>query len=426
MATLQEMQRELAEKRTAHAQRFEAIKRAPEPAKHGLLEEINRAEVELQGLHQRVVEAQELAALERGNQQELKQLRVAAPTVPFAGEAEAPPAFLNGRGRAALKSLGEQLVESDELKRFQAATGQKSVALEFPFKSVREWKATLAETGLTGYDRVPGVVDLGAQMPHVADLLSQGETTQPTVRYVRENTYTNAAAGVAEGGQKPEATFDLAEADAPVRKIAVIARVTDEMFADFPAVRDYCNQRLPFMVEQAEDNALLNGNGTAPNLRGILQTTGILAGGVMNQGVDTTVDPIPHPILRAMTQIQAASFFEPTGIVMNPFDWQDVRLMRTGDGGSLQGLYVWGNPSEKGPGTIWGLPVVSTTTLTAKTVLVGAFRLGAQLFRRQGITLDMTNADGNDFQYNRIAVRCETRVALCVYRPQAFAKVLLQ
>ena len=34
MATLQEMQRELAEKRTAHAQRFEAIKRAPEPAKH--------------------------------------------------------------------------------------------------------------------------------------------------------------------------------------------------------------------------------------------------------------------------------------------------------------------------------------------------------------------------------------------------------
>ncbi|MBV9863968.1 MAG: phage major capsid protein [Abitibacteriaceae bacterium] len=422
MATIQEMQKELAHKRAEHAQRFEAIKSAPDHQKHGLLEEINRAEAELQTLHDKVVEAQALSEMERRNRQELKTLRHPVPTVPFAANGQAV-GFQASQG---IKSLGEQLIERTELQRFQETTGQKAIALDFPFQSVREWKATLAEGTLTGYERVPSVVVLGEQMPHVADLLAQGETTQPTVRYIRENSYTNAATAIAEGAQKPEATFDLVEADAPVRKIAVVARVSDEMFADFPAVRDYVNERLPFMVEQAEDAALLNGNGTAPNLRGILQTLGILSGGALNQGADTLTDPIPHPILRAMTQVQSASFFEPTGLVMNPVDWQNVRLMRTGDGGSSQGLYIWGNPSEKGPGTIWGLPVVSTTTIAAKTVLVGAFRLGAQIFRRQGITLDMTNADGNDFQFNRIAIRCETRLALCVYRPTAFGKVVLQ
>lgn len=419
--TLQAMQKELAHKRAAHALRFEAIKSAPEGRKHGLLEEINRAEGELQTLHEQVMAAQELSEMERRNRTELKVLRAPAPTVPFAGEMGA----LAG-GRSACQSLGEQLIERDELKRFQDMAGQKAVSLDFAFKSAREWKATLAEGTLVGYDVLPHVVVLGGQAPHIADLLAQGETTQPTVRYIRENSYLNGAAAVAEGGQKPEAVFDLTEADAPVRKIAVVARVSDEMFGDFPAVRDYVNGRLPFMVEQAEDEALLNGNGTAPNLRGLLQTPGILTGGALNQGVDTTADPIPHPILRAMTLIQATSFFEPTGIVMHPLDWQNVRLMRTGDGGSNQGLYIWGSPAEKGPGTIWGLPVVSTTTIAPKTVLVGAFRLGAQLFRRQGITLDMTNSDGNDFQYNRMAIRCETRLALCVYRSQSFGKVLLQ
>lgn len=450
MATLQELQKELAQKRGEHAVRFEAIKTAPAEQRPGLIEEIKRAEADLEKLHNQVIQEQEVVELEKRNQDQLKSLRTPVPTVPFSvkdGDGNGSMKAYGGddgpnfEGRNNTKSIGYQLTNEEKMRSqmeyVKARVSGRSVELDFPFRSPAEWKAavareeyeakaTFSDTGLTGYDRVPGVITRGTETPRVADLLARGETTQNTVRYVQETAaFTNYAAFVAENGLKPEATFDLEEADAAVRKIAVIARVSDEMFADFPATRDYINQRLPLMVELAEDSALLNGTGTAPQIRGILQTSGILSGGTHNQGADTTADPIPNVVMRSMVQIQAVSHFEPDGVVMNPLDFQNVALMRATDGTNY-GQYIWGHPSLPGPRTIWGLPVVLTTAIADNTLLVGAFRLGAQVFRRQGITIEMTNADGNDFQYNRIAIRCETRLALAVYRPTAFAKSTLQ
>ena len=197
----------------------------------------------------------------------------------------------------------------------------------------------------------------------------------------------------------------------PVRKIAVSAKVTDEMFADFPTIQSYINARLPQMVQLREDGQLLTGNGTAPNLRGILNISGILT---QAKGAD----PVPDAVYKAMIQIMATGFFVPDGVVMHPLDWQDVRLLRTADG-----LYIWGSPAENGPERIWGLPVVVTTVLTQNTGLVGAFQLGAQIFYRQGITVESTNSNEDDFKKNLIALRAEQREALVVYRPKAFCTV---
>jgi hypothetical protein len=51
------------------------------------------------------------------------------------------------------------------------------------------------------------------------------------------------------------------------------------------------------------------------------------------------------------------------------------------------------------------------------TALVGAYRLGAQIFRKLGLTIETTNSDASDFQYNRIAIRANTRLTLACYRP---------
>src|SRR5207253_290368 len=101
---------------------------------------------------------------------------------------------------------------------------------------------------------------------------------------------------------------------APVRKIAVTAKVVDELLEDFPALRDYLNARLPFMVAIEEDNQLLNGSGTAPNLRGILNTTGILLhaqGYDVDETTAVTGDTGPDALLRAATRVQFESQFEP-------------------------------------------------------------------------------------------------------------------
>jgi HK97 family phage major capsid protein len=90
-------------------------------------------------------------------------------------------------------------------------------------------------------------------------------------------------------------------------------------------------------------------------------------------------------------------------------------------GGPFSGPY--GNGAYANAERYWGLPVVVTTAITSGTALVGAFKLGAQIWDREGITVDATNSDQDDFTFNRMAIRVEERLALAIYRPNAFCKV---
>lgn len=340
-------------------------------------------------------------------------LKAHDPTKPLIGEDNQgrEQAELLGMGRQR-KDVGDLLVESkdfrDQVAAYKQKGGKFSVTVEMPDAS---FKATLVRSPLTGYDRAPAAVMVGTQRLMITDLIAQGTTTQPTVRYLRETSYTNAATTVAEEGLKPEATFVLAEVDAPVKKIAVIAKVTDEMWADFPQIQAYVNERLRFMVEEREEAQVLNGNGVGSNLLGIMQTPTV-------QTQAKGGDPFFDAIYKAFTKIRTVGYFEPDGYVTHPNDWQEVVLTRT-----IDGIYILGNPADPQVERIWGKPVVSTTAITEGTGLAGAFRMGAQLFRRTGVTIESTNSNEDDFKYNRIALRAELREALAVYRPLAFCLV---
>ena len=312
------------------------------------------------------------------------------------------------------QSIGEQFVDSESYKMCLRMRSHRQVNFE-----IKERATFLTTTGLTGYQRPPGVVLLEQQPVTIAMLLSQGETSQPTVRFIREVSYTQAATAVAEEGQKPEASFDLEEVDAAVKKIAVIGRVSDEMFSDFSYVRDYVNNRLSYMVESKEDVDLLNGAG-GNAITGILQTSNIQT---QTAGTEPTVADALH---KAITKVQAIGFFAADAIVMHPTDYQTIRLTKDANGqyyggGPFGGAYGQGQFSNVG--ACWGLPVIRTTAITQGTALVGAFRLGAQVWRKMGLTIDTTNSDASDFVYNRIAIRAEKRLALTVYRPLAFCTV---
>lgn len=310
------------------------------------------------------------------------------------------------------KSIGEAFVDSEQYKGWSPDPHRVNMKA---YVEVAElgFKTTFTTSGatLTQYDRQPGIVLIGQQRLTIADLLAQGQTNMNTIRYMQEDTFTNAATTVSEGATKPEAAWDLSEQDATVRKIAVTSKVTDELFADFPAVRDYIDNRMRFMVQQTEEAQLYGGDGSAPNIRGLVNTSGI-------QTQAKGSDPVPDAVYKAITKVRTVGFFEPDGVVFHPNDWTDVRLLRTADG-----LYIWGSPLEMGPERIWGLPVVVTTAATEGTALVGAFKLGAQIFRREGIRVEATNSNEDDFKKNLIAIRCEERLALAVYRPKAFCTV---
>jgi HK97 family phage major capsid protein len=320
-------------------------------------------------------------------------------------------------GEPKVKTMRQIFAESSELKAFRMGQAQSclidlSEARELKWVTDPEYKNTIALTDINNpATRLPNIVRSAQEETTVADMMLQGTTDNNSLSILTETTFTNAAAEVAEAAAKPESALDFTETTEPVRKIATWLKATDELLADVRGFESYVRERLAFMVRRREETQLLVGDGTAPNISGITDRSGI-------QTQAKGADPTPDAFYKAITKVRAVAFSEPTGIVMHPNDWQDIRLLRTADG-----IYIFGSPQDNDVERMWGLPVRVTTAMTENTGLVGAFRPHAQIFRRSGITVELATEHASDFTSNLVTILAEERLALAVYRPAAFATV---
>lgn len=329
----------------------------------------------------------------------------------------------NNKNRAQLvKSLADYFIESKSFTEFASKKSPQTIvnldtAIMDAFYGKdgmrpMESKALFDTTAFAPEStRIARIQESAMRRPVVGDLIPEGRTNNTTIKYMEETTATNGVAAVAEGGTKPESALAYTEKTSSVRKLATVMPVTDEAFEDAPFMRSIVENRMRFFLELAEEQQLLSGNGTAPNLRGILNTSGI-----QTQAKGT--DPVPDAVYKGMTLISVNAFLDADGAVFHPNDWQDVRLLRTADG-----IYIWGSPADPGPQRIWGLSVVVTPVMTENTALVGAFRAGSQKFRRNDISFAVSDQHNDFFITNKLMLRVEERLALVIFRPAAFATI---
>jgi HK97 family phage major capsid protein len=330
------------------------------------------------------------------------------------------------------RSFGRQVVDSDDYKAMvagKAKAGQVDVKVA---ATIDEGiiPAYSGGAGLAGQlnapEFLPGIVGLKFQPLTVADLMPSGTTNSSSVSYVIESAFQDLTATVSEKGTKPQLDLTLARRQDNVTKIANVAKVTDEMFQDQPAFQSYLTNRMVFGVKRVEEAQLLNGNGTPPQLQGILNRSGLATTVVTAAGL--TALKAMEGIYNQITALRAVSFVEPDAFVIHPTDWQTIRLGKDSQnqyygGGPFTGAY--GNAAPSNLDNLWGLKAVITTAIAQGTVLVGGFAESAQVFRNQGISVQMTDSNVDDFINNLITLRAEERLALAVYRPAGFGKVTL-
>lgn len=261
----------------------------------------------------------------------------------------------------------------------------------------------------------------------IADLLGSETLSRDVnaISYLVESpTIEGGPAFIAEGAAKPQTSFgDPTPVIEYLHKLAVFHRESDEIIEDYAWLASNINGRALYQLLLKEEDELLNGNAASASAVGIQ--------GIMNRsGVQTQAyvanTPVADLIFKGMTKVTLNSPFRPDAIVINPGDYEQLRLSRDQNGqyyggGFFQGQYGQNGIMEDPP--IWGLRTVVTPAIAAGTVLVGAFKQSASVFRKGGVRVEMTNSDADDFTKNLVTIRTEERLGLAVRYPAGFCKV---
>ena len=82
--------------------------------------------------------------------------------------------------------------------------------------------------------------------------------------------------------------------------------------------------------------------------------------------------------------------------------------------------YIVGDPRNRMGATLWGLPVVATNSIAAGTFLTGAFDMGATIWDRWDMAVEVSREHDDFFTKNMVAILCEERLAMTVNRTEAF------
>lgn len=250
------------------------------------------------------------------------------------------------------------------------------------------------------------------------DLLQVAPTDSNLIEYVVIADYTRAAAPVAEGSSKPEATMEVSTASSPVRTLAVWMPVTEQQLSDVPALRSMIDNELLYDLEKKEEEQIAYGSGAGQNLQGLLTLGGIPS--VTRSAPDAATTQNLDRIRIAITDIMTNGF-NPNGVAIHPIDWEGIVLLKGTDE-----RYIWAMiPTDNGP-RVWGIDVVESVGMknpasTQRHFLVGDWIRGATLYDREQASVAVGFIN-DQFIKNMRTLRAEERVALAIKRPLAFEK----
>ena len=335
------------------------------------------------------------------------------------------------------QSLGERFVNSAEFKGRNTSTGVMLNDFEVGHDLLERKDiytsagGTLTRFGFGTVEQEP-LVQRPYRTDRVRDLFPVASTSANLIEYMRVLGYldgANNARPVPEReeddsnfGLKPQTKLKLVPTQAPVRTIAHWEVAHRNTLDDEPMLRSIIDQELLYGLRLVEDDQVLNGNGGGENLLGILRTPGVQVypgGGTPSpvQATDTYLDAVR----RAATRVMLA-YYNPTGVVVHPFDWERMETTKDANGQYLISM----NVAVGGEKRVWQMPVVATPAMNQGTALIGAFGLGAKIYDRQVSNIRVAEQHADMFIRNAILILAEQRIGLTVSRPEAFIKVDLE
>lgn len=306
---------------------------------------------------------------------------------------------------AKTEGMGQQFVKSDAYKAFSEGRAQKA---RFEVKNT----LTGSDTNVAP-DRKPGIVPGAFQMLTLESLFNALPTSSNAIEFTKEASFTNSAAETAEGGAKPESALTWSLVNMPISTVAHWIKISRQLAMDNAALAAYVETRMAYGVNRRVETQLAVGNGVAPNLSGFLTAGNYTAHGYLSGALGATLSKFV--LIRKVIGDLYNAGYPADAIVLNPVDWatMETELLTTAAGKVPFQYDTAGTPR------LFGLPVVQSVGVTADTFAVGAFGVAGTVHNREGVVVEMSESDSDNFTKNLITIRAERRLALAIEVPAA-------
>ena len=202
----------------------------------------------------------------------------------------------------------------------------------------------------------------------------------------------------------------------PVATVGHWIKISRQLAQDNAALTAYINARMVYGVNLRVENQIIAGNGTAPNMSGFIKSGNFTAHGYTAASLTTRFGSgyTRIDLIRAILVDAAAKEHPANAILLNPADWATIETLK-----DSQGRYLVGNPNDGSAPRLWRTAVVESNAITADNVLVLNLDQAATFYNRDGIVVEMSESDSDNFTKNLVTIRAERRCMLAVEKPAA-------
>ncbi|GAA2411423.1 MULTISPECIES: phage major capsid protein [Nonomuraea] len=271
-----------------------------------------------------------------------------------------------------------------------------------------------------------GISERQRRPNRVRDLFPAETTTSNIISGVRQTGFVNNAGMIPERraadgvsaptggptdtwGRAPRSSLQFEPYTRPISEIGHYETIHKNTLADESRLRGILERDLIDGVKLKEDEQILFGDGLGENLLGITQTPGIQ----LYTGLAS--DKKTAQIRRALTRA-ILSYYDPSGVVMHPLDFEDVELEEDKQGGYRVAVSVAIGAEKR----VWRLNVIDTPAMVQGKYLLGAWGYGAKLFDRETVVVQASTEHGMNFIEGTVTIKASERIGLACDRPESF------
>lgn len=318
------------------------------------------------------------------------------------------------------RSIGARFTADDGYTSWVNGGARGQFGVDFPGVEARA--VTDTSTGATsgGAFIVPEMLGRVAtkyldRRTFLLDLLPTIPVSSGSVEYVSDDSpladLADKAVEVTEGSAKPQAGITTSLQVEPIATIASWVNITRQVAADMPQIQGYLDTRLRYSLKRRTDAQAINGNGTLPNLKGLLNRSNIVT------YAPATAEARATSIRHAITLMEQAEAV-PEVVALNPADAELFDLTNA----AVAGLHSVPNLADGPARTAWGLTQVHSNAIPAGTAMLLDPMAVAVLDRLQPSAF-MTDSHASNFTSNILTLLLELRVGLALFAPSGVCKV---